>query len=101
MKLETLTDQEILNLVGKKLRELRMSKNVSQQALAQASGLSVFTISQTENGKNVSMLSIIKALRVLGYLQELHQITQTSYEGERKHVAFHHHAQTESINQNG
>lgn len=88
------TDEEILKLLGTRLRKLRLTQDMTQQALAQESGLSVFTITQTENGHNVSMLNIIKGLRGMGRLDLLSTLVTENPElnTERKHASFHHHA---------
>lgn len=86
-------DEEILKLLGKRLRDLRLAQDMTQQALAKASGLSVFTITQTENGHNVSMLNIIKGLRGMGRLDLLSTLVTDNPElhTERKHASFQHH----------
>lgn len=86
-------DEEILKLLGKRLRDLRLAQDMTQQALAKASGLSVFTITQTENGHNVSMLNIIKGLRGMGRLDLLSTLVTDNPELhiERKHASFQHH----------
>ena len=44
----------------KGLKELRIERNMKQTELADASGVSVFTISSVENGKATSLLIIIQ-----------------------------------------
>lgn len=79
-------------LVGAKLKELRMAKDVSQKELAQKSGLSVFSITQTEHGHNISILSIIKGLRALGCLHVVEDLIASDIEhhSSRRHASFHH-----------
>lgn len=90
------SDEEILKAIGSRLREIRLSRDMTQQALAQASGLSVFTITQTENGHNVSILNIVKALRAMGRLEQLAVVGTDAPElhTDRKHASFHHHAES-------
>ena len=54
--------------IGSKLKELRIEKNMKQTELADASGVSVFTISSVENGKTTSLLTIVQLLRALEHL---------------------------------
>ena len=54
--------------IGSKLKELRIEKNMKQTELADASGVSVFTISYVENGKTTSLLTIVQLLRALEHL---------------------------------
>lgn len=88
-------DEELLKLLGKRLRDLRLAQDMTQQALAKASGMSVFTITQAENGHNVSMLNIIKGLRGMGRLDLLSTLVSENpaLHTERKHASFHHHTE--------
>lgn len=93
------SDEEILKAIGSRLREIRLSRDMTQQALAQASGLSVFTITQTENGHNVSILNIVKALRAMGRLEQLAVLESKdpALHTDRKHASFHHHTESAEI----
>lgn len=79
-------------LLGAKLKELRMSRDVSQKDLAQKCGLSVFSITQTEHGHNISILNIIKGLRALDYLHLLEDLIapNENHHAGRRHASFHH-----------
>lgn len=55
-----------LENVGKALRSLRLSKGMSQQALAAAAGISRTTLIQMEKGKDAQVSSFELAGRVLG-----------------------------------
>lgn len=92
MDLNKLNDNEILEMFGAKLRTLRLAANVTQEDFAQKSDISVFTISQAENGHNISMHTVIKGLRALGYLHLLDEILEPHLDRQnaRKHVTFHH-----------
>lgn len=92
MDIYSLSDQQILELIGAKLREHRMSKDVSQQALSAKCGLSVSTISQVENGHNISVLNVIKELRALDSLGHLERmlVPKSPTHIERHHASFHH-----------
>ena len=63
-----LTDSAILVQIGQKLKEARLEQNISQKALADNCGLSIFSISQMENGHNTSLLSLVMVLRALNRL---------------------------------
>lgn len=86
-----LSDEEIMKRLGQKFREIRLSKDMSQQEMAQASGLSVFSITQAENGHNLSILNIIKGLRGLGELQVLEYIITPNPKRVVKRKHAHHH----------
>lgn len=70
------TNDAILRQIGSKLKELRIEKNMKQAELADASGVSVFTISSVENGKATSLLTIVQLLRALEHLDYLNSFFQ-------------------------
>ena len=76
MDLYAQTNDAILRQIGSKLKELRIEKNMKQAELADASGVSVFTISSVENGKTTSQLTIVQLLRALGHLDYLDRFFQ-------------------------
>lgn len=65
------TDEELLQRIGGKLKEIRLEQNVKQKELAEKAGLSMFSISQMETGHNTSVQSIIQVLRALGRMDLL------------------------------
>ncbi len=67
------TDRALLKVIGKKVKQLRLRANISQKALAERCGLSDFSISQIENGKNTSVLSLLMVLRALNQLDMLYR----------------------------
>lgn len=71
MKYEEITDTELLQMIGGKLKEMRLEQNIKQKELAEKAGLSMFSISQMETGHNTSVQSIIQVLRALGRLEML------------------------------
>jgi len=76
MDLYVQTNDAILRQIGSKLKELRIEKNMKQAELADASGVSVFTISSVENGKATSLLTIVQLLRALEHLDYLNSFFQ-------------------------
>lgn len=67
----SLTDKEIIERIGARLKELRIDQNIKQKDLAERCGLSNFSISQMETGHNTSLQSLIQVLRALGQLEML------------------------------
>ncbi|MCR5114776.1 MAG: helix-turn-helix domain-containing protein [Bacteroidales bacterium] len=76
MDYHILTNEALMRQIGMKLKELRISKEMKQQELAAAAGLSVFTVSAVENGKGGSLLTLIQLLRALERLDQLDSFFQ-------------------------
>lgn len=71
MNIDEITDVEVLQKIGGKLKELRLEQNIKQKELAEKSGLSMFSVSQIETGHNTSVQSVIQVLRALGRMDML------------------------------
>jgi transcriptional regulator with XRE-family HTH domain len=67
----SLTDSEVLIEFGIRIRLARMDKNLTQQMLADRSGLNRSTIRDLENGHSVNLLSLLQLLRSLELLEQL------------------------------
>lgn len=62
------TNQEVYEHLGGKLKAHRLSKNMSQQDLADLSGLSRTTVQRLEQGKNIGVLELFSLVRSLGLI---------------------------------
>ena len=69
-----LTDFEILSDIGRRIKVLRIAKNLTQQALAERSGLNRSTIRDLENGKPLNILSLIQVFRSLDMLSRFDEL---------------------------
>ena len=68
------TREEMLKTLGSNLRALRLADNLSQQTLAERSGISLKAVRNLEAGENSSMLSLLsycRTLRKTDWLMEL------------------------------
>lgn len=63
-----LNDAAILEQIGRFVQQSRLKQNKSQQQIADAAGVNRSTLSQIENGKGGTLISLIQILRVLGKL---------------------------------
>jgi transcriptional regulator with XRE-family HTH domain len=59
------TSAEREELLGSRLRELRLLKNLDQKSLAERAGLSLNAVKHLESGKGARVNSLIKVLRAL------------------------------------
>ena len=68
------TSLELEELLGSRLRELRLLKNLDQNSLAERAGVSLNAVKHLEAGKGARVSSLIKVLRGLdrtGWLDTL------------------------------
>ncbi|MDH5378222.1 MAG: helix-turn-helix transcriptional regulator [Gammaproteobacteria bacterium] len=78
MNFYTLSDTAIEAELGKRLRALRLRKNLTQKELAEATQLSINSIKALEKGQ-AKLSTVIAALRELGALDQLdHFIAEPS-----------------------
>ena len=63
--------QHLLNKLGSRLKDYRISSGLKQQELAMESGVGVSTIAKIENGQSVSFSLLISVMRTLGLLENL------------------------------
>lgn len=57
--------------LGRRVEELRLSKNRNQSQVAEEAGVSRRTITRLENGEGVSLDTFIRVLRALGAVDRL------------------------------
>ena len=67
----TLNSDQIEAALCKELVSIRLLKNISQSALAEAAGVSRRTISRMENGQGVSLDTFIRIMRALDLTDRL------------------------------
>jgi len=65
------TDSALLKELCHNLQQIRLDKNLSQEAVAKISGLSRITVSRMEAGRSSSLLTFIQVLRALDKLDLL------------------------------
>ena len=66
-----MTNDALLQYVGKQMRQMRINARLSQQQLAERAGVSRSTVTQVETGKGMKMESVVAMLRVLNKLEIL------------------------------
>jgi transcriptional regulator with XRE-family HTH domain len=65
------TDQSVLAELGRRLRQRRLDRNLSQQEVAEKAGLDRTTVGALERDGRASLLTVVQVLRALGALDEL------------------------------
>lgn len=71
MDWNSLSNTAIIQEAGKRLKEFRLAKKLTQQQLAGNAGVSLFTVAQIEKGQPVSFSLLIAVMRVLRLLDNL------------------------------
>lgn len=72
MENELIADQGLLQTVGERLTGLRLTRNLTQEELAEEAGLGLRTIQRMESGEASTRLSgFLRVCRVLGVLDRL------------------------------
>jgi putative transcriptional regulator len=65
-----MTDKAIINEIGRRLKSIRLRKNMTQKEVAVATGLSLNAVQTAEKGTS-KMMTYVKILRVLNALDSL------------------------------
>ncbi len=71
-----ITNQDIISLLCRRLKEYRLAARISQREMAEKSGVSLTTISHLEQGanQNITLNNFISLLRVVGMEQRLFEL---------------------------
>lgn len=69
-----MTDRTIVKELCKSIKQLRLSQNLSQEELAEKSGVNRVTISRMETGQAINLLTMIQLLRALDRLDLLNNL---------------------------
>jgi putative transcriptional regulator len=65
------TDHGVLVMLGSRIAEHRLQKNLTQSELAKEAGVSKPTLERLERGNSVQMTNLIRVLRALGMIEHL------------------------------
>ena len=67
-KVDYITNQDIMLLLAKRIKEYRLAARMSQKEMAEKSGVSLATISHFEQGvnQNMTLNNFISLLRIVG-----------------------------------
>ncbi|MBL9121810.1 MAG: helix-turn-helix transcriptional regulator [Phycisphaerae bacterium] len=65
------SEAAVLRLLGERLSQYRLRRNLSQEALAQEAGVSERTLVRLEQGESTQLANLARVLRALGLLASL------------------------------
>jgi transcriptional regulator with XRE-family HTH domain len=69
-----MTDNAIIGMLCKSIKQMRLNMNISQEELSEKSGVNRVTISRMETGKAINLLTLVQLLRGLGQLDLLNNL---------------------------
>jgi transcriptional regulator with XRE-family HTH domain len=64
----------VILTIGKRIKEIRLRKNITQEDLAKRAGVGVVSVINIEKGKPVSMSIFIPIIRELNLLENLERL---------------------------
>jgi len=64
----TLSDNSIMEEMGRFIQTIRLSRNLTQEMVAERAAISRSTLSLAERGENIALGNLVKILRVLDAL---------------------------------
>jgi transcriptional regulator with XRE-family HTH domain len=66
-----LADEAVLAELGRRLARTRLERNLTQVELGEEAGVGLATVQRLEDGQSARLSSLIRVLRVLGFLDAL------------------------------
>ena len=66
-----MSDKAILREIGRRVKQRRLTKNLTQESLAKMAGVNRMTVVKLEQGKISTLLTFIQVLHALGSLDGL------------------------------
>lgn len=71
---DTETEQEIMQLLAEQLRQRRLERTLSREALSLMSGVPVSTITKFEQKYTISLRQYVAICKALGYKEQVKQL---------------------------
>ena len=65
------SSEAVINALFKRIEEIRLSRNISQAALAAEAGVSRSTVTRLAQGKNIATDSFVRIMQALGLADHL------------------------------
>ena len=65
------SNEEVLQVLGKRIRETRIAMDMTQGEAAKKAGVTAKTISRIENGEDLAVSTMLNVLRALGLVQNI------------------------------
>ena len=65
------SNEEVLRELGKRIREVRIDMDMTQNEAAKKAGVTAKTVSRIENGEDLAVSTMLNVLRALGLAQNM------------------------------
>lgn len=78
IQIEDMSNANLVAMLGERYKDYRIRSGKSQKEVAEFSGLSVFTVSQFENGsaKNITLDSLFRMLRAISMIEAVGKLLE-------------------------
>jgi transcriptional regulator with XRE-family HTH domain len=63
--------------LGRRVRQLRLSRNVDQRTTAERAGISLRALGKLENGRGSTLETLLRTLKALDYVQGIETLAPT------------------------
>ena len=77
-RVNEMSNAELVAMLGERYKDYRIRMGKSQKEVAEFSGVSVFTVSQFENGsaRNITLDSLFRMLRSIGMIETVDKLLE-------------------------
>ena len=87
-----LSDKTIMNRIGERIKVVRLKQNITQQSLAEESGLSLSSVKKIEKGEVGAFDSLLRIMRTLGMLDLFQPMMEEKQLSPNEYYEFVHSA---------
>ncbi len=67
----SLSDAQLRMCIGRKIKSIRLKRNITQSSLAEAASISLSSVKKVENGEIGAFDTLLRILRTLGMLESI------------------------------
>lgn len=67
----SLSDAQLRMRIGRKIKSIRLKRNITQSSLAEAASISLSSVKKVENGEIGAFDTLLRILRTLGMLESI------------------------------
>ena len=65
------SDAQLRTCIGRKIKSIRLKRNITQSSLAEAASISLSSVKKVENGEIGAFDTLLRILRTLGMLESI------------------------------